>query len=264
MPFRIVLDTLLRISPEEIGISCGSEQTCRRRVILFNFFPIWTFGGVYIYGYELGAPVFAHLHELLSFKFSKAEMFFSIFNILYRCFYHLMTSVNFFKDRVFATCEWNDWERERVRVFSSRWSHCGYTTIETLWLFFQGKKRRFFNRWSNFTKQQRERRRAFVGSLERMLVSSMLNNWKQYVKENKALRWVGRSWVTLELLLHVVKWPNCWRARAWVERHDRFSLAKLFSCKISVHDPLVALNYSCNLEPFANTENWFLLSCAIE
>ena len=153
---------------------------------------------------------------------------------------------------------------ERVRVFSSKWNHCGYTTIETLWLFFQGKKRRFFNRWSNFTKQQRERRRAFVGSLERMLVSSMLNNWKQYVKENKALRWVGRSWVTLELLLHVVKWPNCWRARAWVERPDRFSLAKLFSCKISVHDPLVALNYSCNLEPFANTENWFLLSCAIE
>ena len=41
-----------------------------------NFFPIWTFGGVYIYGYEMGAPVFAHLHELLSFKFSKAEMFF--------------------------------------------------------------------------------------------------------------------------------------------------------------------------------------------
>lgn len=155
-------------------------------------------------------------------------------------------------------------ERESEWVFSSRWSHCGYTTIETLWLFFQGKKRRFFNRWSNFTKQQRERRRAFVGSLERMLVSSMLNNWKQYVKENKALRWVGRSWVTLELLLHVVKWPNCWRARAWVERHDRFSLAKLFSCKISVHDPLVALNYSCNLEPFANTENWFLLSWAIE
>ena len=205
MPFRIVLDTLLRISPEEIGISCGSEQTCRRRVILFKFFPIWTFGGVYIFGYELGAPVFAHLHEL---------------------------TLN----------EWNDWERERVRVFSSRWNHCGYTTIETLWLFFQGKKRRFFNRWSNFTKQQRERRRAFVGSLERMLVSSMLNNWKQYVKENKALRWVGRSWVTLELFLHVVKWPNCWRARAWVERPDRFSLAKLFSCKISVHDPLVALN----------------------
>ena len=55
MPFRIVLDTLLRISLEEIGISCGSEQTCRRRVILFKFFPIWTFGGVYIYGYELGA-----------------------------------------------------------------------------------------------------------------------------------------------------------------------------------------------------------------
>ena len=94
MPFRIVLDTLLRISLEEIGISCGSEQTCRRRVILFKFFPIWTFGGVYIYGYEL-----------LSFKFSKAEMFFSTFNILHRCFYHLMTSVNFFKDRVFATCE---------------------------------------------------------------------------------------------------------------------------------------------------------------
>ena len=154
--------------------------------------------------------------------------------------------------------------RESEWVFSSRWSHCGYTTIETLWFFFQGKKRRFFNRWSNFTKQQRERRRAFVGSLERMLVSSMLNNWKQHVKENKALRWVGRSWVTLELLLHVVKWPNCWRARAWVERPDRFSLAKLFSCKISVHDPLVALNYSCNLEPFANTENWSLLSCAIE
>lgn len=116
MPFPIVLDTLLRISPEEIGISCGSEQTCRRRVILFNFFPIWTFGGVYIYGYELGAPVFAHLHELLSFKFSKAEMFFSIFNILHRCFYHLMTSVNFFKDRVFATCEWNDWESESLLI----------------------------------------------------------------------------------------------------------------------------------------------------
>lgn len=127
MPFRIVLDTLLRISPEEIGISCGSEQTCRRRVILFNFFPIWTFGGVYIYGYELGAPVFAHLHELLSFKFSKAEMFFSIFNILYRCFYHLMTSVNFFKDRVFATCEWNDWERERV----SESSHQGEVIVVT-------------------------------------------------------------------------------------------------------------------------------------
>ena len=105
LPFRIVLDTLLRISPEGIGISCGTEQTCRRRVILFKFFPIWTFGGVYIFGYELGAPVFAHLHELLSFKFSKAEMFFSIFNILHGCFYHLMTSVSFFKDRVFATCE---------------------------------------------------------------------------------------------------------------------------------------------------------------
>lgn len=61
--------------------------------------------------------------------------------------------------------------------------------------------------------------------------------------------------MTLELLLHVVNWPNCWRARAWVERPERSSLAKLFSCKMSVHDPLVALNYSCNLEPFANTEN---------
>ena len=85
--------------------------------------------------------------------------------------------------------------RESEWVFSSRWSHCGYTTIETLWFFFQGKKRRFFNRWSNFTKQQRERRRAFVGSLERMLVSSMLNNWKQHVKENKALRWVDPGWL---------------------------------------------------------------------
>ncbi|PFX20450.1 Cyclin-dependent kinase 11B [Stylophora pistillata] len=52
----------------------------------------------------------------------------------------------------------------------------------------KGKKRRFFNKWSNFTKQQIERRRAFVGSLERMLVSSMLNNWRQHVKEKKALR----------------------------------------------------------------------------
>ena len=81
MPFRIVLDTFLRISPEEIGISCGSEQTCRRRVILFTFF---TFGHLVMFIYMAMNWELQFLHictnySLSNFRRLKCFFLYSIF-----------------------------------------------------------------------------------------------------------------------------------------------------------------------------------------
>lgn len=52
----------------------------------------------------------------------------------------------------------------------------------------KGKKRRFFHRWSTYTKLQTEKREAFVGTLEHMLTRTVFNNWKQHVKGKQLLR----------------------------------------------------------------------------
>ena len=82
MSFRIVLDTLLRISLEEIGISCGSEQTCRRRVILFKFFShldIWWCLYIWLW---TGSSSFLHIctnYSLSNFRRLKCFFLYSIF-----------------------------------------------------------------------------------------------------------------------------------------------------------------------------------------
>lgn len=92
MPFRIVLNTLLKISLEKTSFSCGLEQTCRHE----SFF---LFGHlvVFINGYELRAPVFVHLHKLPSLSNWRRLNCFSLFITLHRCFYHLTTSLSYFR-----------------------------------------------------------------------------------------------------------------------------------------------------------------------
>ena len=135
MPFRIVLDTLLRISLEEIGISCGSEQTCRRRVILFKFFShldIWWCLYIWLW---TGSSSFCTSAPVTLFQIFEGRNVF--FYIQYSAQMFLPSRVNFFKDRVFATCEWNDWEREREWVsllikVKSLWLHNNWNLVALL------------------------------------------------------------------------------------------------------------------------------------
>lgn len=111
MPFRIVLNTLLKISLEKTSFSWGLEQTCRHESFYWNFF---LFGHlvVFINGYELRAPVFVHLHELQSLSNWQRLKCFSLFIILHRCFYHLTTSLSYFRRP--RVCLWQmKWMREK-------------------------------------------------------------------------------------------------------------------------------------------------------